>query len=172
MLLAVAFAHDTSPDASTLAHKMSPLKVTELAEMPFATVKLSLQLTWPAKFELALTSREPESTALEATLKVLAERELLHVTAPISDEAPVTDNVPPDARFPITWAFWVTLRLLADTLLAQVTAPSSAEVDEAWKAPLADRAPDTTAALVTLRLLADTLLAHVTAPSSREVLDA
>ena len=160
MLLAVAFAHDTSPDATTLVHEMSPLKVTELAEMPFATVKLSLQLTWPAKFELALTLREPESTALEATLKVLAERELLHVTAPISDEAP------------ITWAFWVTLRLLADTLLAHVTAPSSAEVDEAWKAPLADRAPDTTAALVTLRLLANTLLAHVTAPSSREVLDA
>jgi hypothetical protein len=61
---------------------MSPLKVTELAEMPFATVKLSLQLTWPAKFESALTAREPESTALEATLRLLADTLLAHVTAP------------------------------------------------------------------------------------------
>ena len=131
VLLAVAFAHNTSPDASTLAHEMSPLKATELAEMSFATVKLSLQLIGPSKFELALTSREPETVALWATLKVLAERELLHDTAPPSAEVPITNNVPPDDTFPRTWAFWVTLRLLADTLLAHVTAPSSREVLDA-----------------------------------------
>jgi hypothetical protein len=110
---------------------MSPLKSTELAEMLSATVKLSLQLIGPLKREFALTSREPETVALEATLKVLAERELLHVTAPSSAEVPVTTNVPPDDTFPRTWAFWVTLRLLADTLLAHVTTPSSREVLDA-----------------------------------------